>query len=61
MKHYPIEASNDGVVRYADLLGIYGNTILVDHGCGLLSLYGHLSSIAVQADERVQQGPGSGP
>ena len=56
VKHYPIEASNDGVVRYADLLGIYGNTILVDHGCGLLSLYGHLSSIAVEAGDRVSKG-----
>ena len=56
VKHYPIEASNDGVVRYADMLGIYGNTILVDHGCGLFSLYGHLSSIAVQAGDRVGKG-----
>lgn len=56
VKHYPIEASNDGVVRYADLLGIYGNTILLDHGCGLLSLYGHLSSISVAAGDRVGKG-----
>lgn len=56
VKHYPIEASNDGAVRYADLLGIYGNTVLVDHGCGLFSLYGHLSSIAVAAGDRVGRG-----
>ncbi len=56
VEHYPIEASNDGVVRYADRLGIYGNTILLDHGCGLLSLYGHLSSIAVQPGERIKKG-----
>ncbi len=56
VKHYPIEASNDGLVRYADLLGIYGNTILLDHGCGLFSLYGHLSSIAVQAGDPVSKG-----
>ena len=55
VKHYPIEASNDGVVRYADRLGIYGNTILVDHGCGLFSLYGHLSSIAVKPGDRVSK------
>ena len=55
VRHYPIEASNDGVVRYADLLGIYGNTILVDHGCGLFSLYGHLSSIAVKPGDRVSK------
>ena len=56
VKHYPIEASNDGVVRYAELLGIYGNTILLDHGCGLFSLYGHLSSIAVKSGDRVSKG-----
>ena len=56
VKHYPIEASNDGVVRYADMLGIYGNTILLDHGCGLFSLYGHLSSISVAAGDRVGKG-----
>ena len=57
VKHYPIEASNDGVVRYADLLGIYGNTILVDHGCGLLSaLWTPQVPSAVQADERVSKG-----
>lgn len=56
VEHYPIEASNDGVVRYAELLGIYGNTILVDHGCGLFSLYGHLSSIAVKPGDRVSKG-----
>ena len=56
VKHYPIEASNDGVVLYANRLGIYGNAVLLDHGCGLLSLYGHLSSIAVQAGEQLTKG-----
>ncbi len=44
-KHYPVEASNHGVVLFADYLGIYGNTVILDHGYGLLSLYAHLSSI----------------
>src|SRR5262249_23019011 len=47
-QQYPIEAANDGVVLLADYFGIYGNTVLIDHGCGLISLYGHLSSIGVQ-------------
>jgi len=32
-QQYPIEASNDGVVIHADYFGIYGNTVLIDHGC----------------------------
>jgi murein DD-endopeptidase MepM/ murein hydrolase activator NlpD len=54
-QQYPIEASNNGVVLYADYLGIYGNTILIDHGCGLISLYGHLSSIGVQPGQQVKK------
>jgi murein DD-endopeptidase MepM/ murein hydrolase activator NlpD len=54
-QQYPIEASNDGVVIYADYFGIYGNTVLVDHGCGLISLYGHLSSIGVQPGQQVKK------
>jgi murein DD-endopeptidase MepM/ murein hydrolase activator NlpD len=54
-QQYPIEASNDGVVLLADYFGIYGNTVLIDHGCGLISLYGHLSSIGVQAGQPVKK------
>lgn len=54
-QQYPIEASNDGVVLHAGYLGIYGNTVLIDHGCGLISLYGHLSSINVQAGQPVKK------
>jgi murein DD-endopeptidase MepM/ murein hydrolase activator NlpD len=55
VQQYPVEASNDGIVVYADYLGIYGNTVLVDHGCGLLSLYGHLSSINVKPGQQVKR------
>jgi murein DD-endopeptidase MepM/ murein hydrolase activator NlpD len=54
-QQYPIEASNDGVVLLADYFGIYGNTVLIDHGCGLISLYGHLSSIGVQPGQQVKK------
>jgi len=55
VQQYPIESSNDGVVVYADYFGIYGNCVMVDHGCGLLSLYGHLSSINVKLGQPVKK------
>jgi len=55
VQQYPIEAANDGVVIYADYLGIYGNCILIDHGYGLVSLYGHLSSIDVKPGQTIQK------
>jgi murein DD-endopeptidase MepM/ murein hydrolase activator NlpD len=55
VQHYPIEAANDGVVVYADYFGIYGNCVLIDHGYGLISLYGHLSSIDVKPGQMVKK------
>ncbi|MDX1648520.1 MAG: M23 family metallopeptidase [Myxococcota bacterium] len=52
----PIEASNAGRVIFAGPLGIYGNTVVLDHGLGLFSLYGHLASIEVSEDDRVAKG-----
>ena len=55
-KHYSIQASNDGIVLFAGYLGIYGNTIIIDHGYGLQSLYAHLSSFAVKTHDKVKIG-----
>ena len=52
----PISASNDGQVMMAEFFGIYGNTVVIDHGYGLLSLYGHMSSFAVKAGDTVTRG-----
>ena len=52
-KHYPVEAANHGIVLFAGYLGIYGNTIILDHGYGLLSLYAHLSSMEVKVGDAV--------
>ena len=52
----PIPAGNSGVVVYADYLGIYGNTILIDHGQGLFSMYAHLSTFNVQSGDTVEKG-----
>jgi len=54
--HAPVAASNDGVVLLADYFGIYGNTIVIDHGYGLLTLYGHLAGFAVKAGDAVKSG-----
>ena len=55
-QHVGVEASNDGKVVYAAPLGIYGNCIVVDHGYGLQSIYGHLSRIDVHEGDAVKQG-----
>jgi murein DD-endopeptidase MepM/ murein hydrolase activator NlpD len=52
----PVTAANDGVVMQAEYFGIYGNAIVVDHGYGLLSLYGHLSRFGVKAGDAVKRG-----
>jgi murein DD-endopeptidase MepM/ murein hydrolase activator NlpD len=53
-KRYGVEAANSGVVSFAGDLGIYGNTVIIDHGLGLSTLYGHLSSIDVKEGEPVK-------
>jgi murein DD-endopeptidase MepM/ murein hydrolase activator NlpD len=52
----PIQASNNGTVVMARYFGIYGNTVIIDHGYGLMSLYGHMSSIAVEEGQQVERG-----
>lgn len=50
-----VKPANDGVVLWADYLGIYGNCVIVDHGMGLQSLYAHLSSITVKPGDKVDR------
>jgi murein DD-endopeptidase MepM/ murein hydrolase activator NlpD len=52
----PISAAQRGVVVHADDLGIYGNCVVIDHGLGVQSLYGHLSSIGVRVGDKVEKG-----
>jgi murein DD-endopeptidase MepM/ murein hydrolase activator NlpD len=49
----PIVSANAGKVLFADELGIYGNTVIVDHGLGVQSLYSHLSSFDVKAGDTI--------
>jgi murein DD-endopeptidase MepM/ murein hydrolase activator NlpD len=54
-KHFPAEAANAGIIAFVGDLGIYGNTVIIDHGLGLFTLYSHLSSIDVKVGEPIKQ------
>ncbi len=56
LAHADVQAANRGKVVFAGDLGIYGNAIIIDHGLGLQSLYGHLSRIGVKAGQNVEKG-----
>ena len=49
-------AANDGVVSKAGYNRAYGNMVIIDHGGGIQTYYGHLSSIGVSAGQSVGQG-----
>jgi len=51
-----VPAANDGVVVMAHYFGIYGNCVVIDHGYGLQTLYGHLSAIEVKEGDKVTRG-----
>jgi hypothetical protein len=51
-----VPAANSGKVIIAEELGIYGKTIVLDHGMGVASLYSHLSEIKVAMDQDVKKG-----
>ena len=53
-KRYPVEAGNSGRVVFAGDLGIYGNTVILDHGLGLHTLHSHLSAIDVKDGESIK-------
>jgi murein DD-endopeptidase MepM/ murein hydrolase activator NlpD len=52
----PIRSAAGGVVIYSGPRGGYGNTVVVDHGGGLATLYAHQSVIAVTTGETVERG-----
>ena len=56
----PIPAANAGMVAFTGPLGIYGNTVLIDHGCGLFSMYSHLSRIETEVKKEVKKGDSIG-
>jgi murein DD-endopeptidase MepM/ murein hydrolase activator NlpD len=56
LRQSPVIAANTGTVVFAGLLGIYGEAVILDHGLGIFSLYGHLSALTVPVGTSVQRG-----
>ncbi len=56
VRHAEIKAANNGKVVYAEFQGIYGNTVIIDHGQGVFSLYAHLSRIKAGPGDMVNKG-----
>ncbi|WP_278675203.1 peptidoglycan DD-metalloendopeptidase family protein [Acidaminococcus fermentans] len=52
----PVHAADGGTVVYAGWMGGYGNAVMIDHGGGMVTLYGHNSSITVGEGEQVSKG-----
>lgn len=55
-----VYAANEGIVAFAQDIGVYGNTIAIDHGLGLVSLYAHLDSMSVHRGDSVKAGQAIG-
>ena len=55
MDNQKINAANSGKVVYADKTTLYGNTVIIDHGFGVLTTYGNLSSITVKKGDSVEK------
>jgi murein DD-endopeptidase MepM/ murein hydrolase activator NlpD len=51
-----VPAANSGRVALTEYVGIYGNTVILDHGFGLFSMYSHLSRIDVEKGQEVSKG-----
>lgn len=51
-----VKSSADGIVTFAGVKGGYGKIIIIDHGYGLSTRYGHLSEVHVTPGQRVRRG-----
>ena len=52
----PVKAAKGGIVVRAEYNSVYGNMVIIDHGNGVQSLYGHSSSLSVNKGQKVEQG-----
>jgi murein DD-endopeptidase MepM/ murein hydrolase activator NlpD len=55
-KGTPIVAADNGVVIFSGVKGGYGRTVMIDHGLGYSSVYGHTSVLLVSKGQKVKQG-----
>lgn len=55
VKNAPVKAANNGVVMFSGFLGIYGNSVIIDHGMCIYSLYSHLDSTTVKEGQKVDK------
>jgi murein DD-endopeptidase MepM/ murein hydrolase activator NlpD len=55
-EHVPVHAANSGTIINASWLGIFGNCVVIDHGMGVQTLYGHLMSFDVAVGDKVTRG-----
>ncbi|MFA9238654.1 MAG: M23 family metallopeptidase [Candidatus Paceibacteria bacterium] len=56
VKRAEVQVTNPGKVIFKDYLGIYGDTVIIDHGLGVGTLYAHTSSINVEVNDEVKAG-----
>ena len=56
----PVKATAPGVVRFAGVAEGYGNSVVLDHGQGVESRYGHLQTVGVARNQRVERGQAIG-
>jgi len=53
----PIRASADGIIAYSgDEIGVFGGLILINHGSGWVTAYGHASKLNVARGQKVKMG-----
>ena len=52
----PVLAAADGVVTYAGVMSGYGNCVMINHGSGIVTLYGHGQTIYATLGQTVKQG-----
>lgn len=52
----PIRAADSGVVSYSGWIRGYGYTVMIDHGNGIVTLYGHNQELAVSVGQRIEKG-----
>jgi murein DD-endopeptidase MepM/ murein hydrolase activator NlpD len=52
----PVFSAADGTVTYSGAMRGYGKTVVIDHGDGLKTLYGHNTALLVKVGDKVSQG-----